>query len=301
MDGPTGCDWHYCNALLKTARKKKLLGPLKHNEQFARWFHKLMALNYLPAYMIKPAFQELAREPLQLSASSRKQKDSFLRYMEKQWMKNIGPHRLSVFRSHFRTNNNCESYNAQLPKKLGRKPGFWPFVRNLNNLLKINDLNIERIENDVATSRIRASDRKKEEVIDTLWNQITGPNPAMTPQEFLSRIANMKTSKIAVQSGDESDSEESEHDDEEEYEAAANGDVHQAQPASQSQMACPYCRATSQEWRMFQCGHPVCLTCAEFLNNRRRPIDRVCHIQDCKKPIQTVIPFFPSGMVLTNN
>ena len=63
------------------------------------------------------------------------------------------------------------------------------------------------------------------------------------------------------------------------------------------EIKCPFCHEVPQEWRIFQCGHPVCSTCAEVLNSRRRPIDRVCHAQGCKKPIQAVIPFFPGGMV----
>ena len=157
-----GCDFHYCQALLKTARKKGLMASLKHNEQFASWFRKLMSINFLPSDMIEPAFRELSQEPLQLSATTRNQHKSLLKYWEKQWLRNITPERLSVFRSEIRTNNNCESYNAQMPKKIGRKPGFWPFVRKMNKLLETNDINIVRIENDVPTSRIRPSAKNKE-------------------------------------------------------------------------------------------------------------------------------------------
>ena len=294
---PQGCDFHYCQALLRTARKKKLIPALKHNKKFAVWFHRLMSINFLPSHMIEPAFRELAQEPLQLSASTRKQKNSLLKYWEQQWLKNIGVHKLSVFRSQWRTNNNCESYNAQMPRKVGCRPGFWPFVRNLNQLLKTNDLNIARLENNVKTYRTKACDKKKEELIETLWNQISGPNPTMSIQHFLSRVANLKSPKNAIQSDNESDSEESDHDGEVDSEAETNEDIEPSQPASQVQMKCPFCNEVPQEWRIFQCGHPVCSTCAEVLNSRRRPIDRVCHAQGCKKPIQAVIPFFPGGMV----
>ena len=43
------------------------------------------------------------------------------------------------------------------------------------------------------------------------------------------------------------------------------------------EIKCPFCHEVPQEWRNFHCGHPVCSTCAEVLNSRRRPIDRVCH------------------------
>ena len=289
-----GCDFHYCQALLKTARKKGLTASLKHNEQFASWFRKLMSINFLPSDMIEPAFRELSQEPLQLSATARKQHKSLLKYWEKQWLRNITPERLSVFRSEIRTNNNCESYNAQMPKKIGRKPGFWPFVRKMNKLLETNDINIVRIENDVPTSRIRPSAKNKEERVAALWDQISGPNPSMTPQQFLSRIANLKASKHVIQSGDESDSDESDHDSEVQSEPEANEDIQPAQPTSQGQKKCNYCHEVPEEWKIFQCGHPICSLCAELLNSRRRPIDRKCHV--CSKPIQNVIPFFPGFM-----
>ena len=184
-----------------------------------------------------------------------------------------------------------------MPRKVACRPGFWPFVRNLNQLLKTNDLNIARLENNVKTYRTKACDKKKEELIETLWNQISGPNPTMSIQHFLSRVANLKSPKHAIQSDNESDSEESDHDGEVDSEAERNGDIEPSQPASQVQMKCPFCNKVPQEWLIFQCGHPVCSTCAEVLNSRRRPIDRVCHAQGCKKPIQAVIPFFPGGMV----
>ena len=112
-----------------------------------------------------------------------------------------------------------------MPRKVGCRPGFWPFVRNLNQLLKTNDINIARLENNVKTYRTKACDKKKEELIETLWNQISGPNPTMSIQHFLSRVANLKSPKHAIQSDNESDSEESDHDGEVDSEAERNGDI----------------------------------------------------------------------------
>ena len=78
---------------------------------------------------------------------------------------------------------------------------FWPFVRKMNKLLETNDINIVRIENDVPN---QAKCQKKEKRVAALWDQISGPNPSMTPQQFSSWISNLKASKHVIQSGDES-------------------------------------------------------------------------------------------------
>ena len=133
------------------------------------------------------------------------------------------------------------------------------------------------------------SAKNKEERVAALWDQISGPNPSMTPQQFLSRIANLKASKHVIQSGDESDSDDSDHDSEVQSEPEAIEDNQPAQPNSQGQRKCNSCHGVPEEWKIFQCGHPICSLCAELLNSRRRPIDRKCHV--CSKPIQNAIPF----------
>ena len=53
----------------------------------------------------------------------------------------------------------------------------------------------------------------------------------------------MKASKHVIQSGDESDSDESDHDSEVQSEPEANEDIQPAQPTSQEQRKCNYCHA----------------------------------------------------------
>ena len=96
----------------------------------------------------------------------------------------IGVDRLSVFRSQLRTNNNCESYNAQMPRKIGKRPGFWPFVRNLNKLLSINDLNIERLEGNVPIVRMRGN-KIQEARLNTLWSNISRAKSIYDSSAFL--------------------------------------------------------------------------------------------------------------------
>ena len=130
-------------------------------------------------------------------------------------------------------------------------------------------------------------------LLSTKWLAVLSTK-SMTPQQFLSRIANLKASKHVIQSGDESDSDESDHDSEVQSEPEANEDIQPAQPTSQGQRKCNYCHGVPEEWIIFQCGHPICSLCAELLNSRRRPINRKCHVYS--KPIQNVISFFPCFM-----
>ena len=54
-----------------------------------------------------------------------------------------------------------------------------------------------------------------------------------------------------VRSGDEYDSDESNHDSEVPSEAEANKDIQPAQPTSQGQRKCNYCHEVPQEWKIF--------------------------------------------------
>ena len=70
----------------------------------------------------------------------------------------------------------------------------------------------------------------------------------MSIQQFLSRIANLKSPNQAIQSDNEFNSEESDHDGEVDSEAETNGDIEPPQPASQVWMKCPFCNELPQEW-----------------------------------------------------
>ena len=102
---PTGCDFHYNQAILRKIGKKGLKKIISKNAEFKKWVYQIMALNHLPSNKIEAAFRELCARPIPLSATAKKAKESFQRYWERFWLNTIGVDRLSVYRAPLRTNN----------------------------------------------------------------------------------------------------------------------------------------------------------------------------------------------------
>ena len=143
---PTGCDFHYNQAILRKIGKKGLKRTMSNNGEFKAWVHQVMSLNHLPSDKIEQTFRELCliHIPI-LSASAKKEKESFQRYWERFWLGTIGVDRMTVYNAPLRTNNHCESYHAKLPSQIGVRPNFWIFVRQINRILEINDVNLDPI------------------------------------------------------------------------------------------------------------------------------------------------------------
>ena len=117
---PTGCDFHYNQAILRKIGKKGLKKTMSKNAEFKAWVHQVMSLNHLPSDKIEQTFRELCliRIPF-LSASAKKEKESFQRYWERFWLGTIGVDRMTVYNAPLWTNNHCESYHAKLPSQIG--------------------------------------------------------------------------------------------------------------------------------------------------------------------------------------
>ena len=56
---PTGCDFHYNQAILRKIGKKGLKKTLSTNAEFSKGVYQIMALNHLPADKIELTFREL--------------------------------------------------------------------------------------------------------------------------------------------------------------------------------------------------------------------------------------------------
>ena len=97
------------------------------------------------------------------------------RYYERYWLGHIGTSRISVFQSEKRTNNDLENSHGNLKKKFkSHNPNFWDFIKNLNKIVKTNEKDMERIDNNLA---IRRNPRpiviQKEKVIADLQSKLT--------------------------------------------------------------------------------------------------------------------------------
>ena len=98
---PTGCDFHYNQAILRKIGKKGLKKTMSKNAEFKKWVYQTMALNHLLSNKIEAAFRELCARPIPLSETAKKAKESFQRY----WLNTIAVDRLSVYRVPLRTSH----------------------------------------------------------------------------------------------------------------------------------------------------------------------------------------------------
>ena len=75
-------------------------------------FGKIMAIPFLPAYLILPTYSILQIPKLEHNEVNKL--ETFLNYLKKQWLKKITPEELSIFNLENVTNNAVESYNGKL-------------------------------------------------------------------------------------------------------------------------------------------------------------------------------------------
>ena len=286
---PTGCDFHYNNALLAKAGKKGLKVTIKRNKEFGKYFHQLMALNHLPADKIEPTFRELCAKRIALSSKTQKARESFERYWERFWLNKIGVDRLTVFKAPLRTNNHCENYHSKLPTTIGVRPNFWIFIRQLNRLLEVNDINLARLESDIAVNRSKkgpsANDKKIAELVKRLE---TGQPRPITPLGFVEAIAHFQTSKYQDRGDNDSDSDSDieEGEDEEESDRDAHETGASAEPDNNtggSATECKICYGAEINALLLPCKHTTCSTCAEKLKREKRG----CGI--CRARIRNII------------
>ena len=59
---PTGCDFHYNQAIYRKFGKIGLRPILTQNANFGKWAYQIMALNHLPSDQIEPTFRELCSQ-----------------------------------------------------------------------------------------------------------------------------------------------------------------------------------------------------------------------------------------------
>ena len=69
---PTGCDFHYNQAILRKVGKKGLKKTISKNAEFKAWVHQIMSLYHLPSDKIEQTFGELCAIHIPLSASAKK-------------------------------------------------------------------------------------------------------------------------------------------------------------------------------------------------------------------------------------
>ena len=244
-----------------------------------------MSLNHLPSDKIEQTFRELCliRIPF-LSAAAKKEKESFQRYWERFWLGTIGVDRMTVYNAPLRTNNHCESYHAKLPSQIGVRPNFWIFVRQINRILEINDVNLDRIEQQIAISRDRGPN-ENDKKIQTLTARLESGE--LTPLNFVRAIAHLKSKvKGSEDVGSESDSEVEEEEVHEEVPAPEPQTAPEPQVENSQQGLCKVCLVNPIDTVVLRCRHSGCNTCLERLKREKKP----CPI--CRGPVRRLMQFF---------
>ena len=252
-------------------------------ENHIRRIYQIMALNHLPSHQIEPTFRELCSQEFPLGDTNKKLKTKFQRYWEKFWFNTIGVERLSVYKAPLRTNNHCESYHAKLAKTIGIRPNFWVFIRNINRLLEINDIDIERILAETPMRRPRKPNENEKRIQNLVQRLETGQPTPTTPLDFVKAMAHLQTSKFKYNEDahSESDSEEGEDGENEAVEQPP-----EEQPAEEQQVnrtECQICLMRPINAVLCPCMHTSCLDCGERL--KREKLN--CHM--CRAIIRRVM------------
>ena len=103
-----GCWFHYTQAIWRKIQKCGLTSCYRNNPELALFVKKIMAIPILPCDLIHSTYSVLQTPALQ--PIDKWKLDSFLRYFEKQWLKQVNP----SFDLENGTNNGPESYHARL-------------------------------------------------------------------------------------------------------------------------------------------------------------------------------------------
>ena len=90
-----GCWFHYTQAIWRKVQKCGLTSCYRNNPELALFVQKIMAIPLLPCDLIHSTYYVLQTPALQ--PIDKWKLDSFLRYFEKQWLKQVNPSELSVF------------------------------------------------------------------------------------------------------------------------------------------------------------------------------------------------------------
>jgi hypothetical protein len=150
-----GCHFHFCQLIMKNAKKNEFNQWYIHNVCFQKFFKHLMCLGFLRIDRVKIIFDALVeniRADIEiflpgmfdlLTAETKLNK--FVDYCEKTWMKEdalFPPIKWNLYNliDYHRTNNICEASNARANLLFGPHPTLWKFIRLLKKM-QLDDAN----------------------------------------------------------------------------------------------------------------------------------------------------------------
>ncbi len=253
-----GCQFHYSQSVWKKVQKLGLANLYKTNTEFKKYIKKLMSLPYLPAVEITLAAEHLFSTTFDISIHFQSQNKKLIKYIRRFWLGTITPEKLSVFDLPRGTNNDLESFHAQLKARIKtHRPNPWSFLGHLNNLMSDVSLDIERLQNGLNISR-KASPSSLESVRARLECKQKLTNGTYTPMKYLSAISYTFDSALFQKLEPDESAEESSDEDSSTTEQGGE------------ERRCPICRdVCNSPYILIPCGHFFCNNCSQALMDRR--------------------------------
>jgi len=150
------CWFHFAQALVKRMRKLRLVNPLRDDSHLHTLFRCLLALLLLPAYEVRPGFEDV-RSTLDDQSPAKSLMQQLIRYVEKQWIdkSTVGPSILSVRDNQARTNNAFESFHASLRRRIVPHPNLFAFLGHLQQTTIDSQSDVSRITSGLPIRRAK--------------------------------------------------------------------------------------------------------------------------------------------------
>ena len=130
-------------------------------------------------------------------------------------------------------------------------------MRHISRLLEINDINLDRIQQEIAIYRDRCPN-ENEKKIQTLTTRLESGD--VTPLAYVKAIGHLKSK---IQYGEDMDSDSDSEVEEEEAPEEVPAAEPQVETSQEDAMTCKVCWVRPIDTVVLQCRHSGCNTCLE--------------------------------------
>ncbi|XP_003742210.1 uncharacterized protein LOC100908025 [Galendromus occidentalis] len=182
-----GCHFHFAQSLVRRARGKWCAGlgnGIRKPGEVLSIFLGFSVLPLLPPEMILPTFGTLAARARTVHVGF----PGFLDYIESHWLQRIGPEDLSVFGLRQRTNDDVESNNGKLLRKVGPHGPVWSLIATIAECAQ--DVMVDKIIHSRGVEHILSRPRKATKFnklrVKLSWELLT--RGEISAVEFIERV-----------------------------------------------------------------------------------------------------------------
>ena len=274
----TGCFFHLKQAMIKRIKKENLIGAYRNDPAIKQYLQSLMALGLLPPEEIVNTFNTVKDT---MPADFNGKLTRFTNYVERQWIRKVGPQIISVYGRSVRTNNFVEYFHSSLRTKFpNAHPNIFKYLVNINNILQESKIKATQLLSGLEVARPRAvkmiirEDQLRR--FETLLQ-----NGEISPLRFLNlamkhlqRYDDRILMKDNVADVDDDDVEEEEEEEEEQRVQNVN------------QNAYSVCLRNDKTHAFVPCGHTFCDECQQTLRRLR------AHCPECRSHVESSIRIF---------